>query len=640
MCGIFGWVLPEGSRRDRDLLARLTDLQSHRGPDGGGYWLGDTADVRFQVGLGNRRLSIIDIPGGSQPMWSADSRIGVVYNGEIYNYLELRAELEAKGRIFGTSSDTEVLIESYRQWGNDAVRRFRGMFAFALWDVEKQLLLLARDPFGKKPLFLREQAGGLLFASEVQSILDFPGVSRSLNAEALPSFLLHRYVPGPRTLFRGIEKLPPGHFAIWKSGRLEKTRYFAPPLSRLDPDIRKFNDAVAMLDTLLDEAVRIRMRSDAPFGAYLSGGIDSSAIVSTMTRHSSGPVRTFTAGFREKALSELDYAREVADMFSTEHHELMVEPDAFFAAWPDAVRHRGAPVSETADIVIMLLSRMARANVKMVLTGEGSDEIFAGYPKYRGEAWIELYQRTTPSVLHRAVFAPLVRALPYAFHRAKVAATAAGERDFGRRMAVWFGGMTWDDCLSLAKSTMADDFRAPALAASSPLRRMLYFDQSVWLPDNLLERGDRMMMAGSIEGRMPFMDQEIAFFAARLPDSFLIGHGESKRVLRAALRKTLPPRILERRKIGFQVPVGSWFRDKQRSLLLDLLASEDARIAAICHSDRLKVIVQDHLDGRQDNSRTLWALANLEMFLREFRLGVETIVDAAREEKSPLPAWA
>lgn len=628
MCGIFGWVLAEGGRCDRDLLARLTDLQSHRGPDGGGYWLGDTADGRFQIGLGNRRLSIIDIPGGSQPMWSADGKIGVVYNGEIYNYLELRTELEAKGRIFATSSDTEVLIESYRQWGNDAVCRFRGMFAFALWDAEKQLLLLARDPFGKKPLFFHDAAGRLLFASEVQSILGFPGVPRALNDDALSDFLLHRYVPGPRTLFRGIEKLPPGHFAVWNDGRLLKTRYFAPPLSRLDPDIRKFDDAVAMLGALLDDAVRIRMRSDAPFGAYLSGGIDSSAIVSAMTRHSSGPVRTFTAGFREKTLSELDYARQIADAFSTEHHELVVEPDAFFAAWPDAVRHRGAPVSETADIVIMLLSRLAHANVKMVLTGEGSDEIFAGYPKYRGEAWIALYQKLMPPFLHRAVFAPLIHALPYAFQRLKVAATAAGERDFDRRMAVWFGGMTREDFARLAKTEMPGDFPGQALAHASPLRRMLYFDQSVWLPDNLLERGDRMMMAGSIEGRMPFMDQEIASFAARLPDSFLIAHGHGKRVLRAALRKALPARILDRRKIGFQVPVGSWLRGKQRPLLLDLLASKETRIAAICRPKRLNALVQEHLDGRQDNSRTLWALANLEMFLREFRLSAETAVPA------------
>jgi asparagine synthase (glutamine-hydrolysing) len=276
----------------------------------------------------------------------------------------------------------------------------------------------------------------------------------------------------------------------------------------------------------------------------------------------------------------------------------------------------------------------------MVLTGEGSDEIFGGYPKYQGETWIALYQTMIPDVVHRAVFAPLIHALPYAFHRAKVAATAAGERNFVKRMAVWFGGMTWDDCTRLANRELSDDFHGPVLDDASPLRRMLYFDQSVWLPDNLLERGDRMMMAGSIEGRMPFMDQDIASFAARLPDSFLIAKGQSKRILRAALKKKLPARILERRKIGFQVPVGAWFRGTKRPLLRDLLASDDARIAAICRSDRLKTLVQEHLDGRQDNSRTLWALANLEMFLREFRLGGEAIAAAAHETQSLLPAQA
>ena len=634
MCGIFGWILPDQHRRDRDLLARLTDLQFHRGPDGGGYWLSSTADERYQVGLGNRRLSIIDIPGGNQPMWSADGKVGIIYNGEIYNYVELRAELRAKGRIFATQSDTEVAIEAYRVWGPDAVRRFRGMFAFALWDNEKQLLLLARDPFGKKPLFLHESNGKLLFGSEVQSLLAFPGVPRKLNTAALPNFLLHRYVPGPQTLFEGIEKLPPGHYAVWQNGTLRKARYFAPPLTGASRDIASFEDAVSELDRVLDDAVRVRMRSDAPFGAYLSGGLDSSAIVSTMVRHSGGAVRTFTAGFREKALSELDYAREVADVFSTEHHALVVEPDAFFAAWPEAVRHRGAPVSEMADVVIMLLSRMARANVKMVLTGEGSDEVFGGYPKYRGEGWVELYQRVMPPVLHDALFAPLIHALPYRFNRAKVVAAAAGEREFDKRMAVWFSGMTSEDCARLAKEEHG--FGVPGAATdvlkdSSPLRRMLYFDQTTWLPDNLLERGDRMMMAGSIEGRMPFMDTEVAALAARMPDSFLIGARGGKRVLRAVMKKRLPDRILNRRKIGFQVPVGDWFRSKQRPLLLDLLRSDSSRAAKFCDEARLGRLVDDHLDGRHDNARTLWALANLEMFLREFNLSTDAVAEQRQE---------
>jgi asparagine synthase (glutamine-hydrolysing) len=635
VCGIFGWVLPDQSRRDRDLLARLTDLQFHRGPDGGGYWLNETADGRHQIGLGSRRLSIIDIPGGSQPMWSSDGKIGMVYNGEIYNYVELRAELKAKGRIFSTQSDTEVVVEAYRVWGPDAVRRFRGMFAFALWDTEKQILLLARDPFGKKPLFLHEQNGKILFSSEVESILGFPGVPRALNAAALPSFMLHRYVPGPETLFEGIEKLPPGYYALWQNGTLTKTRYYTPPLASATPDIASFEEAVSELDRVLDDAVRIRMRSDAPFGAYLSGGIDSSAIVSMMVRHAGGTVRTFTAGFREKALSELDYAREVADVFSTEHHELLVEPDAFFAAWPDAVRHRGAPVSEMADVVIMLLSRMARSNVKMVLTGEGSDEVFGGYPKYRGEAWVERYQRVMPEALHRFIFAPLVHALPFGFQRAKVVATAAGEREFDKRMAVWFSGMTSEDSARLAKSDAASGSpgaATDALKFASPLRRMLYFDQMTWLPDNLLERGDRMMMAGSIEGRMPFMDTEVAALGARMPDPFLTGGSGGKRVLRAALKSRLPDRILNRRKIGFQVPVGAWFRGKQKPLLLDLLMSGASRTAAICDEARLSALVHDHLDGRQDNARTLWALANLEMFLREFGLNADAVPETFQDD--------
>jgi asparagine synthase (glutamine-hydrolysing) len=601
----------------------------HRGPDGGGYWLGNTDDGRFQIGLGNRRLSIIDIAGGTQPMWSADGTIAVVYNGEIYNYIELRMELQSRGCVFSTSSDTEVLIHAYAVWGLDAIVRLRGMFGFALWDSKRQSVLLARDPFGKKPLFLCERNGQMLFGSELAPLLEFPGIDKRLNREALSQYLLRRYVPGPLTFFDGIEKLPPGHFAIWQNGSLRKTRYFNPPLATAAPDIDRFDDAIVRFDQLFDESVRLRMRSDAPFGAYLSGGIDSSAIVSAMVRYSSGPLRTFTAGFREKPLSEIGHAWEIADVFGTEHHELFVEPDAFFAAWPDAVRRRGAPASEMADVVIMLLSRLAHSSVKMVLTGEGSDEMLAGYPKYRAEPWIELYQGLVPPFAHRLLFAPLIRALPYKFHRAKVVAMAAGERDFDTRMAAWFGGMSTADRMRLARgapSARPNDVSLRAGSASS-LRRMLYFDQTSWLPDNLLERGDRMMMAGSIEGRMPFMDTELAAFVARLPDQFLTGARGGKRILRASLKKRLPQHILDRPKLGFRVPVDAWFRGAYGGLLRELLTSAHSRTAALCDRGFVGRLVSRHVEGRSDNSRVLWSLANLEMFLREFELDAESTVE-------------
>ena len=470
MCGIFGWALSAANRQNRETLARITDLMAHRGPDGAGYWLSKTSDGHFQIGLGHRRLSIIDIGGGSQPMSSEDGRVTVTFNGEIYNYIELREELLSLGHRFRTASDTEVLIEAYRAWNLEAIRRFRGMFAFALWDAETQRLVLARDAFGKKPLFLAERPGALLFGSEIEPLVQFPGFDRAFNAEALGQYLLNRYVPGPSTFFRAVRKLQPGHYAVWQAGNLTITRYFTPPFATTVPDVTSFEEAVRMFDTTFDEAVHIRMRSDAPFGAYLSGGIDSSAVVATMVRHSSEPVRTFSVGFREAEYSELDHARVVAEQFGTDHHELVVEPGAFMDHWPTAVLRRGAPVSEASDIPIFMLSKLASGSVKMVLTGEGSDELMGGYPKHRAEPWVNLYQRLMPKVLHEQLIGPLVRALPYSMRRVKVLALAAGERDLVNRMRVWFGGVSVKEREAIIGSGGLADAAGPlSILVAAPL---------------------------------------------------------------------------------------------------------------------------------------------------------------------------
>ena len=637
MCGIFGWILPSQDGGDLAQLTRLTDLLSHRGPDAGGYWIGGTTNSQYQIGLGNRRLSIIDIPGGLQPMWSRHGDIVVVYNGEIYNFVELRAELQNEGHEFATDSDTEVLIESYRKWGPDAVKRFRGMFAFALWDSNKQLMLFARDPFGKKPLFLLQQDRSLLFSSEVPALLRFPAVVKRLNYTSLSNFFRYRYCPGPETLFQGIEKLLPGHIAVWHDGILRMSRYFVPPLSETEPDVSHFEDAVEMLQATLDESVRIRMRSDAPFGAFLSGGLDSSAVVSSMVQHSAGTIRTYSAGFVEREFSELEYAKEVATLYGTDHHELVVEAKTFFAAWAEATRFRAAPVSETADVVIMLLSRLAHESVKMVLTGEGADELLGGYPKHRAEPWVGLYQKLIPPFAHDILLGRMVRALPYSSRRIKALAVAAGEREFRERMAVWFGGMSTADCSRLVNDAWKSatiDGSAFSAKSLSPLRRILFFDQSSWLPDNLLERGDRMMMSGSIEGRTPFMDVELAKLTARFPDHFLIGAAGGKSVLRAALKKRLPQQILNRPKIGFRVPIDIWFRGPFSKMLQELLLSDDSKVLRLCNAVRLRSLVEEHMNGKQDNSRNLWSLASLEVFLREFGLHptAEGAFAATREE--------
>jgi len=623
MCGILGWILDGRRRESRETLVRLTDMMTHRGPDGSGAWLGETPDGRHQIGLGHRRLSIIDIVGGIQPMASPDGRHLLVFNGEIYNYIELRDELRALGHHFHTNSDTEVLSEAFRAWDTAAFARFRGMFALAIYDTVTGRMVLARDPFGKKPLFLARYADALVFASELNPIVEFPGADRAFNFNALGHYMLNRFVPGPLTFFANVTKLQPGHFAVWEDGRLDVKRYFSPPLARLDaPDITSIETATELLSATLDDSVHIRMRSDAPYGAYLSGGIDSSAVVALMSRHSSGPVRTFSVGFEEQQYSELAQARLVANHFGTDHHELVVDPQGFMENWPDAIRHRGAPVSEASDIPILMLSRMARDSVKMVLTGEGSDEFMGGYPKHKADPLVAAYHRLMPSFLHTGIVEPLARMLPYSMRRVKTLVAAAGERDHVDRMRAWFGAIKagrLPEFLGRQVGHRPPDPYPFALASPSSLRRILFFDQTSWLPDNLLERGDRMMMAGSIEGRMPFMDTELAALTARFADDLLIGGKGGKTVLRTAMADILPAEILERKKAGFRVPFGEWVRGPHADHIRDLLLGSESTVARLCKAETLQRLLTEHMNHRQNHESVLWTFANLEMFIRAFR---------------------
>ena len=621
MCGIVGWMVAAGSSPGETVLRRITETLVHRGPDGGGTWSTLAADGRHEIAFGHRRLSIIDAAGGHQPMASTDGRITVTFNGEIYNYVELRDELRQLGHDFRTGSDTEVLIEAYRAWGEDCVPRFRGMFAFALFDAANQTVLVARDAFGKKPLFLSQSSGRIAFASEIEPLTALPGFDRDLDWSALDAFLVDRYVPGPATFFRGIRKLPPGCLGTWRAGVFEIRRYFTPPFATTEPDVTDFGEAVRLFEVAFDEAVRLRMRSDAPFGAFLSGGLDSSAVVAAMSRHANTRLRTFAVGFPEAAYSELDHARTVAELFGTDHTECVITPGDFLDAWPEALRHSGAPVSNTTDIPILLLSRRAGESVKMVLTGEGADELLAGYPKHRAEHRLALYHGLVPGAVHDRVVKPAIDALPYGLRRVKILANALSERDPQARMRRWFGGMSRADCAALTgriPQPAIDGFPFSSQRGSA-LRRTLFFDQTSWLPDNLLERGDRMMMAASIEGRMPFMDVELARLVARFPDRFLIGHPKGKAVLRAAAARVLPASILDRKKVGFRVPIDEWFRGPFRDRLGDLLGSTESETRRILQASELDRLMREHGEGRINHEKVLWSLCNLELFLRSFK---------------------
>ena len=624
MCGIAGYVAA-GQRVELDSsLRHMAAALAHRGPDDEGFFQAVTRDGARRVGLAHRRLSIIDLATGHQPMSNDDGSVQIVFNGEIYNFPSLRDELAARGYAFHTRSDTETIVRAYEEWGPECVTRFRGMFAFAIWDANRERLLLARDRYGKKPLFLYEADGLLLFASEIKAILAVPEVPRRVDRGALWDYFAYRYVPAPATLLTGIRKLMPGSYLVCERGKVTETPYFVPDDGRPSAAKAPEGDPVSAFLEQLDEAVRIRMISDVPFGAFLSGGIDSSAVVAMMSRHSRQPVKTFSVGFTESAYSELAYARAIATQFHTDHHELTISQEHLMEHLPALVRYRDAPVAEPSDIPIYLLAREARRTVKMVLTGEGADEFLGGYPKHVFERYVGAYQRLPAPVRH-GLIEPLCRSLPYGFRRAKTAVANLGLADRRERLPRWFGALSGPERCRLTRlEAPASDRKSAAWLDSfdgnSALRGILYFDQTSWLPDNLLERGDRMTMAASLEARMPFMDHELAAFVSRLPDDWRVRGRTTKRILREAMRRVLPARILERPKIGFRVPVNEWFRGSMRGYLTDHLLGPASRTRDYYRPEVLRGYVDAHAAGRQNNEKLLWCLLTLEIWHRELGL--------------------
>jgi asparagine synthase (glutamine-hydrolysing) len=623
MCGISGFALQGRYKDCSDILREMANVMSHRGPDDAGFFEAPTSLGEYSVGLAHRRLSIIDVHSGHQPIGNEDGSVQIVFNGEIYNFQSLRDALITRGHQFKTASDTETIVHAYEEYGDRCVEHLRGMFAFAIWDAKRDRLFLARDRFGKKPLFLYQASNTFLFASEIKSILQFPEFKRGVDRQAVWEYLSHRYVPGPRTLFQGVKKLQPGSCAVWEKGALTEWSYYTPPdCSLCEVDVVS-GDIVGSFLEQLEEAVSIRMVSDVPFGAFLSGGIDSSAIVGLMSRHSEHPVKTFSVGFSETEYSELRYANIIANQFKTDHHELTVSQDSLMDELPGLVRFRDAPVAEPSDIPIYLLSVEARKTVKMVLTGEGSDEFLGGYPKHVFERYVQAYQRI-PRALRSGLFEPLVHALPYKFRRTKTAMHNMGLEEWQDRMARWFGALSSKERDSLVA------FRpdSPSVKGSvdlcqngnSALRMILCFDQTSWLPDNLLERGDRMTMAASLEARMPFMDHELAAFASSLPDKYRVRGRQTKWILREAMKQLLPHEILERPKVGFRVPVNEWFQGPMKDYLYDHLTGSSSCTSEYYNADALDKLLSDHVIGRQNHEKLLWCLLNLEIWHREYKM--------------------
>ncbi|MEO8156432.1 MAG: asparagine synthase (glutamine-hydrolyzing) [Betaproteobacteria bacterium] len=621
MCGIAGWIARPDRVLNLDMLKSMLNAIAHRGPDDEGLRQFRCNSTGHDVFLGHKRLAIIDPDGARQPMCDLGAGLAVTFNGEIYNFRELRDELCGLGYSFARDSDTEVLLRAYQHWQCDVVNHLRGMFAFAIWDVRKERLFLARDRFGEKPLFLYENANGLFFASEIKALLRIPGLNTSVDREAVWDYLAYRYVPGPRTLFNGIRKLLPGTTATWEHGKLVEARYWSPPDRSANLIQQPGADVVDAFLSHLDEAVKLQMVSDVPFGAFLSGGLDSSTIVALMSRHNS-KINTFSVGFGDDGFSELGYAGEVARHFGTTHHELTVTDRDLVDRLPALVALRDAPVSEPSDIPIYMLAREASRSVKMVLTGEGSDEILGGYPKHVVERFARPYQLLPGSLRHRLV-EPLARALPYGCRRIKTAVTNLNIEDWRERYVRWFGALSFTerDRLSVMRFPRTSPTDAAPFDADphgSSLRRMLYFDQTSWLPDNLLERADRMTMAASIEGRVPFLDHELVAFVSSLPDRFRIRGRHTKWILRAAARHLLPERILTRPKVGFRVPVNKWFRGPMRDFLTSHLQGAESMTRSYYDAKVLDGILADHLSGRQNSEKLLWSLLNLEIWHRHY----------------------
>jgi asparagine synthase (glutamine-hydrolysing) len=624
MCAIAGWAAPTNQAPEERAVHAMLDAMRHRGPDGAGAAGFGAAAGAYRVVLGHRRLAIIDPSGSRQPMRDDRAGLALTFNGEIYNFRELRTELEAEGFAFQRDSDTEVLLRAYEHWGEACVERLRGQFAFAIWDARRERLFLARDRFGEKPLYVCEANGGFYFASEMKGLLALGHLPREIDLAAVWDYLAYRYVPGPHTLIAGMRKLAPGTTATWQNGRLWEGRYWSSPDRQPRAAAADLGaKTVPAFLAKLDEAVRVQMVSDVPFGAYLSGGLDSSVVVALMSRYCS-QVKTFAVGFAGDRYCELAHSAAVAARFGAEHHELVVSPAQFRDHLPQLVAMRDAPVSEPSDVAIYLLSREARRSVKMVLTVEGADEILGGYRKHVAEGLAWMYW-SVPRKLRRALLAPLTQELPARFRELKIAASSLACEDWRERYVRWFGAMDARQRAELVrlpmKSRAMHGERPPfdADPQTSPLRRQLYFDQTSWLPDNLLERGDRMTMAASVESRMPFLDHRLVEFVSSLPDHWRVDELRRKRVLRVAARSLLPREILMRRKVGFRVPVNEWFAGGLREYLLDHLRSADSLTRAYYKPAVLDRILDEHLSGAQAHDKLLWTLLTLEIWQRHYR---------------------
>jgi asparagine synthase (glutamine-hydrolysing) len=607
MCGIVGIVAANGALPGEVVTRAMNQAIVHRGPDDEGFYRDENAVI------GMRRLSIIDLGGGHQPIHNEDKTIQCVFNGEIYNYRELREQL--KGHRFYTQSDTEVIVHGYEEWGEEVFSRLDGMFGIALWDIPRKKLLLARDRFGEKPLFYSHDGKRIIFASELKSLLPVPGLPMEIDPDAVRAYVCYGYVPSPGSIFRGIQKLPPAHYLRYVGGYLGIHRYYQlelGPKSRLSE-----NEAEEELARLLDEAVKSRLVSDVPFGAFLSGGLDSSVVVALMSRHLSQPVRTFSIGFREPKYNELSDARRVADHIKTEHHELVVEPDAV-ELLQNLVWFLDEPFADASAVPTYLVAKLAREHVKMVLTGDGGDEAFGGYDRYLKFLDLERVGPLKPVAATAANlagrFVPgengyrlrrIAERLRQGFPESYLSGVALTRADVGDELlgdaANWYRGLSpvkWNNLESLD--------------------RCVAIDFASYLPDDILVKLDRMAMANSLEGRSPFLAHKVVDFAVRLPREMRVQNRRGKHLLRRVAARLLPQAVLDKPKQGFGIPLGQWFRGPLKSLAADVIGSRSFAERGLMRQSAAQRYLKGHLTGEADYGELLWLILSLELWSRRF----------------------
>jgi asparagine synthase (glutamine-hydrolysing) len=605
----------------------MRDVITHRGPDDEGIYIDEN------VGLGHRRLSIVDVASGHQPMTNEDGSLYITYNGEVYNHADYREELESRGHVYSTHCDTETILHLYEDHGDTCVEHLRGMFAFAIWDRHKRELFIARDRLGIKPLYYVHTAdGSLYFASEIKALLEARAVKAELNFAAFSDYLANHATSGEETLFAGVKRLMPGHTLTWRDGEIKIKKYWDVSFAKVAPNGHSDKDYIAEWSELFRKSVELRLMADVPLGMFLSGGIDSSAIAAVMSTLVNEPIKTFSVAFKEREANELEYARLVARAYNTDHHEVVISPEEFFAALPDLIWHEDEPLAHPSSVALYFVSRLAAQHVKVVLTGEGSDELMAGYARYRKTilnlAVGEHYHRMVPAGV-RDLIRGQIAGMSASKLRAKLSRTFLSlspdiESIYFDNFAVFprsdqqgllmpdtidrIGGI--DPYAGVRRVLSETD-------AQSLLDRLLYADIKTYLHE-LLMKQDQMSMAASLESRVPFLDHKLVEFTSGLPERLKLNRWTTKYVLRQSMKGVLPEQILTRPKMGFPVPIDAWFRGPYARVLDEYVLSSRATDRGIFNAETVRTLVNEHRHGAANHAERLWSLVNLEMWFRRF----------------------